>query len=210
MANDKLEINYEVLDEDENKKNGNPYAELLEWTETIVYAFFIVILLFTFVLREAFVDGDSMNDTLFDKDKLIVSHLFYEPEAGDIVIINSENGYVYDENGELTATAGLNKPIVKRIIAMGGQEVNIDFDKGEVYVDGVLLDEPYIKESTTLDESGHDYPVTVPEGYVFVMGDNRNNSTDSRSALVGFVPESQILGKVVFRFLPVTSFGRVE
>lgn len=206
----KLEINYEVLDEDKNKKEGNPYAELLEWTETIVYAFFIVILLFTFVLREAFVDGDSMNDTLFDKDKLIVSHLFYEPEAGDIVIINSENGYIYDENGELTATEGLNKPIVKRIIATGGQEVNIDFDKGEVYVDGTLLDEPYIKESTTLDESGHDYPVTVPDGYVFVMGDNRNNSTDSRSALVGFVPESQILGKVVFRFLPVTSFGRVE
>lgn len=206
----KLEINYEILDEDKEKEKGNPYAELLEWTETIVIAFFSVILLFTFILREAFVDGDSMNNTLFDGDKLIVSHLFYEPAKGDIVIVNSENGYVYGEDGELASVAGLNKPIVKRIIATGGEEVDIDFEKGEVYVDGTLLDEPYIKEMTTLDENGHNYPVTVPDGYVFVMGDNRNNSTDSRSALVGFVPEYEILGKVVFRFLPVTSFGKVE
>ncbi len=205
----KLEINYEVLDEDKEKEKGNPYAELLEWTETIVIAFFAVILLFTFILREAFVDGDSMNDTLFDGDKLIVSHLFYEPEKGDIVIVNSENGYIYGEDGELMSVTGLNKPIVKRIIATGGEEVDIDFEKGEIYVDGTLLDEPYIKESTTLDENGHTYPVTVPDGYVFVMGDNRNNSTDSRSALVGFVPEYEILGKVVFRFLPFTRFGKV-
>lgn len=206
----KYEINYEALDEDVEKEKGNPYAELLEWTETIVFAFFIVILLFTFILREAFVDGDSMNDTLSDGDKLIVSHLFYEPAQGDIVIINSGNGYIYGDNNELEAIPGLNKPIVKRIIAMGGQEVDIDFDKGEVSVDGVVLDEPYIKELTQIDEGGHDYPVTVPQGYVFVMGDNRNNSTDSRSALVGFVPEDEILGKVVFRFLPFSGFGKVE
>ncbi|MBQ8567824.1 MAG: signal peptidase I [Oscillospiraceae bacterium] len=208
MAN--YELNYEILDEDAAKKNGNPYEELLEWVETIVFAFFAVILLFTFVLREAFVDGDSMNDTLADGDKLIVSHLFYEPEVGDIVIINSENGYIYGADNQLQAVPGLGKAIVKRIIATGGQQVDINFETGEVKVDGKAIDEPYIKELTKRDEGGHQYPVTVPEGYVFVMGDNRMNSTDSRSALVGFVSEEDVLGKVVFRFMPFNSFGKIE
>ena len=208
MAN--YEINYEALDEDAAKKNGNPYEEYLEWVETLVFAFFAVIIFFTFVMREAFVDGTSMNDTLQDKDKLIVSHLFYEPAVGDIVIINCDNGYTYDENGELQANAGLGKPIVKRIIAKGGQSVDIDFETGVVKVDGTVIDEPYIKDLTKIDEGGHNFPVTVPKGYVFVMGDNRMNSTDSRSPLVGFVSEDDILGKVVFRFMPFDSFGKIE
>lgn len=206
----KYEINYEALDEDKAKEKGNPYAELLEWTETIVFAFFAVILLFTFVLREAFVDGDSMNDTLADGDKLIVSYHNYSPSQGDIIILNSDNGYIYGDSGELETVPGINKTLVKRVIALGGQEVSIDFEKGEVSVDGAVLDEPYIKDPTQLDEGGHEYPVVVPDGYVFVMGDNRMNSTDSRSALVGFVPEEAILGKVVFRFLPFDSIGKVE
>lgn len=206
----KYEINYEALDEDAAKEKGNPYEELQEWTETIVFAFFAVILIFTFVMREAFVDGDSMNNTLSDGDKLIVSYHGYAPKQGDIVIINSESGFVYGDSGELEAVPGLNKPIVKRIIALGGQEVNINFESGEVKVDGTVIDEPYIKEATKLDEGGHSYPVRVPDGYIFVMGDNRMNSTDSRSALVGFVPEEAILGKVVFRFLPFTGIGKVE
>lgn len=203
------EVNYEALDADEAKKT-NPYEEFLEWVETIVFAFFAVILLFTFVVREAFVDGDSMNDTLSDGDKLIVSHLFYEPKAKDIVIINCRNGYTYNENHELIKNKGLEKAIVKRVIATGGQTVDINFELGTVTVDGKILDEPYIKDLTKVDEHGHEFPVTVPQGYVFVMGDNRMNSTDSRSPSVGFVPEEEVLGKVVFRFMPLESFGKVE
>ncbi|MCC8042039.1 MAG: signal peptidase I [Oscillospiraceae bacterium] len=192
----KYQINYEALDEDKNKKNGTPYQELLEWVETIIFAFFAVILIFTFLLRQASVDGDSMNPTLRDGEKLIVNHLGYEAEAGDIVIIDCG-----DELG---------KAIVKRVIATEGQTVDIDFESGEVRVDGELLEEDYIAELTLTDEGGHSYPVTVPDGCVFVMGDNRNNSLDSRSSLISFVDEDDILGKVVFRIYPFEKIGTVE
>ena len=113
---------------------------------------------------------------------------------GDIVIVNNDN-------------PALEKVIVKRVIATEGQTVDIDFDSGEVKVDGKVLQEDYINNLTLLDEGGHNYPVTVPENCVFVMGDNRMNSTDSRSPLVGFVPEDEILGKVSLRIFPFSRFG---
>ena len=204
----KYELNYEALDEDENKENEVSAAEdYLDWVETIIGAFFVVILFFTFILRVANVDGESMLPTLVDGDRLIVSHLFYEPEAGDIVIVNNTKGHIYDSENKLEAITGLNKVIVKRVIATGGQEVNINFDTGEVSVDGTVLNEPYINALTQMDEGGHQYPVTVPEGYVFVMGDNRMNSTDSRDPRVGFVEEEDVLGKVIVRIFPFSSMG---
>ena len=188
----KYELNYEVLDEEEKKISDS--ENLFEWVETLVIAFFAVILFFTFIFRLAAVNGESMLPTLVDKDRLIVSYLFYTPKNGDIVIVNNDNPI-------------LDKVIVKRVIAAEGQTIDIDFDSGEVTVDGKVLKEDYINNLTQLDEGGHEYPVTVPKDCVFVMGDNRMNSTDSRSDLVGFVPEDEILGKVVLRIFPFSTFG---
>ncbi len=188
----KYELNYEVLDEEEKKVSSS--ENLFEWVETLVIAFFAVILFFTFVFRLAAVNGESMLPTLVDKDRLIVSYLFYTPKNGDIVIVNNDN-------------PALEKVIVKRVIATEGQTVDIDFDSGEVKVDGKVLQEDYINNLTLLDEGGHDYPVTVPENCVFVMGDNRMNSLDSRDPRVGFVPEEEILGKVSLRIFPFSRFG---
>ncbi len=186
------ELNYEALDDADKKKEVTAAEEFIDWVETIIGAFFAVILIFTFLLRVANVDGESMLPTLTEGDRLIVSHLFYEPKAGDIVIVNSEK---------------LNKAIVKRVIAVEGQSVEIDPEAGTVKVDGVILDEPYILEATNEDEGYHDYPVIVPPDCVFVMGDNRMNSTDSRSEWVGFVEDEDILGKVIFRIFPFSSVG---
>lgn len=158
-----------------------------------VSAVIVIFVIFVFLFRIVGVVGDSMVPTLHEGDWLMVSSSSYEPEAGDVVIITQPNVF--------------NEPIVKRIIATEGQTVNIDYSKGEVYVDGQLLDEPYINEPTTDDtEADIKMPVTVPEGYVFVMGDNRNHSTDSRSSSVGFIDERYILGEVSGRLFPIGDF----
>ena len=190
----KYELNYEALDEEEQdkKKKDNSAEDMLDWLEMLITVFFAVVLVFTFIFRIAIVDGESMVPTLEDKDKLVVSHLFYEPEDGDVVIVNSK---------------GLGKVIVKRVIATENQTVDVDYSEGKFYVDGQLLDEPYINEPTITDFGFHDYPVTVPAGHVFVMGDNRNHSTDSRAESVGFVDKSDIMGKAVFRIWPFNKLG---
>lgn len=189
----KYELHYEVMDE-ENKKKTTDYEELFEWLETLIVAFFAVILVFTFILRIAEVSGESMLPTLLDKDKLLVSYIGYTPENGDIVLVDCND-------------SSLEEVIVKRVIAKEGQTVDINFETGTVKVDGAELKEDYINNLTQLDEGGHQYPVTVPADCVFVMGDNRMNSLDSRSDMVGFVPEENILGKVIFRYFPFDKIG---
>lgn len=142
---------------------------------------------FTFLFRTVVVDGGSMNHTLYDKDRLIITAGIGKPEYGDIVVICQPNV--------------LEKTLIKRVIATGGQTIDIDFNTGTVKVDGNVLDEPYIADPTTKSE-GMTFPQTVPEGYVFVMGDNRLHSTDSRSPLVGMIREEYVMGRVVARMAP--------
>lgn len=161
----------------------------------MLVAVMAVLMLF---LRIIVVDGPSMERTLLNGDyMLLVSNMFYkEPKHGDVVVVSKQ---AYD-NG---------KPIVKRVIATEGQTVDIDFNEGVVYVDGVAQDEPYTKTLTTLKE-GTVFPLVVEEGKVFVMGDNRNNSKDSRSTQIGQVDKREVLGKVAFIIFPGTGMGGTE
>ena len=168
---------------------------LLEWYEALISAALVLVLIFSFFLRIIQVDGSSMVPTLVNGDKLIVWGAGYEPQRGDVVIVDSYTSY--------------GKPLVKRVIAKGGDTVSIDYATGTVAVNGEVLQEDYIAEPTYL---GYDvqFPYTVPEGTVFVMGDNRNQSLDSRSTYVGCIDERDILGKVLVCFMPFTDFGVVK
>jgi signal peptidase I len=140
--------------------------------------------------------GQSMQPTLYEGDRLtLLSNFLYEPKVGDIVVLKAVN---FDD-----------EPIVKRIIADEGQTVDIDFTTGEVWVDGVLLDEPYINNLTTKAE-GVQFPITVPENCIFVMGDNRQHSTDSRNPEIGCVDKRYVLGKALQIILPFEHFGGVS
>ena len=196
MENKKNEVNV-------NSSESSALNEFLDWIESLVFSVFFVLLIFTFLFRQVSVIGSSMNPTLTGSepgsnktsDRLLIYHLFYEPKRNDIVAIKCEN---------------LHENIIKRVIATEGQKVDIDFNAGNVYVDDKLLTEPFIADITATDGGAFKYPVTVPKGHVFVMGDNRNNSTDSRFKQVGFVAKEDILGKAFFRIYPFNSFGGLK
>ena len=164
------------------------YINLYDMASVLGVAVVTIMLIFTFVFRVVGVDGTSMVPTLQHQDYLIVSAFDKDPSYGQVVIITQPNAF--------------DEPIVKRIIATENQVVDINFYTGDVYVDGVLLDEPYINNRTTNNE-GISFPVTVPEGHVFVMGDNRQGSTDSRSEMIGFIHEDYILGVAKYRVFSV-------
>lgn len=172
----------------------NVHKEFYEWMQCVVIALICCVLVFVFIARVIDVVGHSMVPTLQDGDKIVITRLAGEYEVGDIVVLRKDTFR--------------QEPIVKRIIAEEGQTVDIDFTTGTVYVDGVALDEPYINERT-YDPEDFTGPVTIPEGHVFVLGDNRNNSTDSRRATIGTVDERYIMGKVIFRILPFDKMGAI-
>lgn len=191
------------------KESGFKIKDLLEIVETMLVSVFVVLLVFTYLLRPVTVIGGSMNPTLEENDKLLMYRLMYQPQVGDIVVVDNKEGHVLDGDEVVASGFSLNQNIIKRVIAVGGQTVEVDAANGIVRVDGVALEEDYIKEPTLSDDGAFRYPITVPEGFVFVMGDNRNHSTDSRSATVGLVPEEDVLGAAFFRYLPFEDFGFV-
>ena len=170
--------------------------EIYDWIYCLSVALIICVVIFAFFIRLIDVRGTSMNPTLNNNDKMLVSGLFYEPKVGDVVVFKKDE---YDPE----------RALVKRVIAVEGQVINMDFDRGIVYVDGVPLEDDYIMEPTTnkIDFIG---PQTVPEGCVFVMGDNRNASTDSRKKEIGMVDTRLILGRAYAVVYPLSQVRTIK
>lgn len=188
--------------------------ELFDWIETFALSFAFIILVFTFLFKIVTVSGHSMNETLQDGDRLIISDAFYTPKCGDIVVIVDERTEWQD---------GRARPIIKRVIATEGQRVDIDFETWTVSVDGKTLDEPYVlRRDETMTESRCPSSFLVGKNQVFVMGDNRNNSSDSRfygtfetdpvsgTVIYTGFEENDIVGRVMLRLTPISKLGTVD
>ncbi len=184
---------------EKKKKKQTPLESLYDWFEVACFAAVVVILLFMFVGRMSTVVGSSMANTLSNGDRVLVWNFLYTPERYDIVVVQKEEGYYEDEL------------LIKRVIAKGGETVTFDFQNWKVFVDGEEVDSDFVRriEGESMERGMMPYAgtITVPEGHYFVLGDNRNESTDSRFAEVGFVKESEIIGKAVFRILPFDRIG---
>lgn len=207
---EKKDVLVDAPEEKQTEEKSDWRRDLYEWLQILVLVLVCVIGLFTFVVGIVGVDGSSMYPTLHDRDVMIVQRLAYTPKSGDVIVLRKDNTFQ-------------DRALVKRIIATGGQTVYIDYDANTITVDGVVLDEPYINRErdshygddpmavrTDLDHRYINTEFTVPEGYLFVCGDNRNNSSDSRVAELGMVDERYVLGHVLFVLFPFTHFGSVS
>lgn len=186
------------------EKKSSFLRAIIENLEVVVCAACAVILIFTMGFRVCAVNGTSMYPTLDHEDKLLVSNLFYTPERGDIIVF-----HMTGEVGEK-----FNEPLVKRVIATGGEWLDIDFNTWEVRVadnpqmeNATIVDEPYIYLGKLPRFYGMQFPIQVPEGHLFVMGDNRYGSADSRNSMCGFVDQRRVMGKVLMRLYP---FDKIE
>ena len=223
LENENLNDNIENIEENELSENENEIvlnetashfpepetkrpsflSSIFDYVEIFAFAICAVILIFSFAIRLCKVEGPSMEKTLIADEMLVVSNVFYTPQRGDIIVFHQ--------------TGTLNEPIVKRVIATGGEIININFDTWTVEItdtDGktFVYDEPYMYLDCgyATMTSSHIYPYKVPEGCLFVMGDNRNHSTDSRGETIGLVDERRVLGKVIFRLTPLDKIGTVD
>ena len=178
IENDSVNNSTEIVFAPENtndvKVKKGFWGVIYEWLDSFVFAIILILIVFVFAVRVVGVDGESMNPTLNDGDWLTVSAITPNIERGDIVVITQPNT--------------LNEPLIKRVIAVGGDTVDIDFNTGEVFINGEVIDEPYIK-APTVSRGDFSQPIRIPEGYLFVMGDNRNNSLDSRFNSIGVIDE---------------------
>ncbi len=195
--------NSDNSEKEEEEKEQEPYNPekprridtRFDFIELFVFTLAIVMLITSFIFRHSIVEGPSMENTLFEGEHLIISDLFYTPEYGDIIVCQDY-------------TTNIKTPIVKRVIALGGDRVKIT-KAGDIYINGELLLEGYVY----IDDRGFEYKaieLTVPEGEIFVMGDHRNESTDSRDPHVGTISVDAVLGKVLLRIYPLDRFGRVD
>jgi len=176
------------LKEDElTKPASSGWLFLYDFFSSFKNAVAVIFIIFALVARPVWVDGKSMLPTLQNNDWLIVTEIKGKPQRGDIIVSCQPNVY--------------NEQLIKRVIAVAGDTIDIDFSTGSVYLNGELYNEPYINEGT-FTGFDVDFPLTVNEGCVFVMGDNRNNSLDSRSSSIGLIKEEYILGKARVRFFP--------
>ena len=203
-------------EEDSDEKTRISFTDFIEIVESTLITIFVIVMIFTYLLHPVNIVGHSMYPTLNNypddksSDKVFMSTVYFGIDYGDILVIDNHETHLIDDNGQAYVPEDitpLNECIIKRVIATGGQ--TIDIKDNQVIVDGEVLEEPYIATgSTTYDLGAFDgqYPFTVPEGYYFVMGDNRNHSSDSRDAKVGLVSESQVYGKAIVRYSPIERF----
>lgn len=195
MEDDLVDIDSDSTDKVKIVANKSKSLTVLyDWVQCILIAFIAVVILLTFAFRMINVDGDSMLNTLTNSDKVIVSELFYTPEDGDVVVIS--HGAQYQ------------RPIIKRVIATEGQTLSIDFETGEVVVDGIVIPEKYAVGETK--KGNAEIPNIIPEGKVFVMGDNREVSLDSRYEEIGLINVTDIIGKAEFVVFPFDHFGLLK
>lgn len=173
-----------------NDKKVTDY--MFDLTRTIIFVFAFMSVIFTFIIRDANVVGNSMLDTLHSDDKILMTNFMYKPKCGDIVAINAENQ--------------IEKRIIKRVIATEGQTLVVDYSKNAVYVDGIQIDESYVSSITREPSNPLQIPYVIPEGYIFVMGDNRIISLDSRDKSIGLVSVNDVIGKAQFIVYPFDRF----